>query len=312
MVGCSKRVQNFIDLVCNVMEAYTAALFVVDKHEKNGIKLYCCHSFSKQIDWDCRIFPGEGIVGWVYREQKSIPAHYFERSTTTLKFYKKDEEIKSLLAVPLPSKAGVLYVDTKKSYTLTEKKERILGHMALTAFSLVESVKEKEENGKLLNLLEISKNMDKIISMYGEKKEILRKGYEIIGKGLRLSTVLFVVPDHIVMCCEADAVNKKFRIREFDLSFFSYDGLLGWCIKREKKLVRERIVENKERSFILNRDESFGFFSNFVGIPMNIPNTDLKGGMGLVKKGAERWEKREIDIVSKLAQRLFLGWINGS
>ena len=312
MVGCSKRVQNFIDLVCNVMEAYTAALFVVDEHEKNGIKLCCCHSFSKQIDWDCRIFPGEGIVGWVYREQKSIPAHYFERSTTTLKFYKKDEKIKSLLAVPLPFKAGVLYVDTKKSYRLTEKEERILGHMALTAFSLVESVKEKEENKKLTNLLEISKKIDEIISTYGEKKTILRKGYEIIVKRLKLSTGLFVVPDHIVMCCESDAGMKNFRTREFDLSFFSYDGLLGWCIKKEKKLVRENIVGNKESSFILNRDDSFGFFSNFVGIPVNIPNTNLKGGMGLVKKGTERWEKREIDIVSKLAQRLFLGWINGS
>ena len=311
MAGCTKRVQAFIDLVCNVMEAYTVALFLVDEKEEKGVKLYCCRSFSKQIDWDRRIFPGEGIVGWVYREQKPIPAHYFERSTTTLRFYKKNEEIKSLLAVPLPMGTGVLYVDTKRSYTFTEEKEKILSHMALTAFSLIESVKEKEETKKISKLLKISNDIDEILSKKGERKEILVKGSEIIGKGMGLSTVLFVVPDHVVMCCEADAGIKKFNQREFGLNFFSYDGLLGWCIKREKKLVREKIIENRERSFILNKDESLGFFSNFLGIPMIIPNTPLKGGLGLVKKGVERWEKREIDTVSQLAQRLFLGWVNG-
>ena len=94
------KLKNLIELISNVMEAYTAAIFINDG--SGFLNLFIYESFSRDIIKGVRIEEGKGIIGWVSREKKNVLAKHFERDTTTLKFYNRDEEIKSLLATPLP------------------------------------------------------------------------------------------------------------------------------------------------------------------------------------------------------------------
>ena len=116
------------------MEGYTVALFLNKDEDKKNIYLYFYDSFSKEINNDCLLIDGEGLIGWVYRQQKTLIANNYERKTSTLKIYKKDENIKSLIVTPLPEKKGILYVDSKKSYSFTENKEKIFKQISFLIY----------------------------------------------------------------------------------------------------------------------------------------------------------------------------------
>ncbi len=126
-----ESIRDIIFLVSNVMEGYSVALFVADKEGENCLRLFCYDSFSKNIEKDCRLEKGEGLIGWVYREQKPLVVNNFDNDTSTLRLYTKNEDIKSFMAVPLPYKKGVLCVDSKKSYVFTEEKEKIFKQISI-------------------------------------------------------------------------------------------------------------------------------------------------------------------------------------
>jgi hypothetical protein len=302
----SKKLSEYLDLVSNVMEAYTAAVFTVADPQEKTLKIFSCRSFSKKIDPDCLLAPGEGFVSWVHREQKAVLVKHFDRSTTTLKFYREDEEIKSLLAVPLPDKEGVLYVDSKKSYRFTEEREKICHQLAATALALIRGEQEEEEKRVLDNLLAMSGEMDELLAREATREALLREGLEILSRRLRLDFAFFVVPEEIVHYCQPGARAGHFIHRTVPPGSFSRDGLLGWSIKNRKKIVRENISGAK--SFVLNKEESLGPFANFVGVPLCLPGGKKKGGVGLIRPPAASWQAREVDTAAAVAQRFFRFW----
>ncbi|MDA8163871.1 MAG: hypothetical protein M0017_02395 [Desulfobacteraceae bacterium] len=302
----SKKLSQYLDVVTNVMEAYTAALFTVADPQEKTLKIFSCRSFSKKIDPSCLLAPGEGFVSWVHREQKSVLVKNFDRSTTTLKFYREDEEIKSLLAVPLPDKEGVLYVDSKKSYRFTEEKEKICHQLAITALALIRGEQEEAEKRVVDNLLGLSDEMDELLGREGAREALLRDGLEIVSRRLGLDFAFFVVPEEVVHYCQPGARAGHYIHRTVPPSSFSRDGLLGWSIKNRKKIVREKISGAK--SFVLNKEESLGPFANFVGVPLSLPGGTKKGGVGLIRPPAATWHAREVDTAAAVAQRFFRVW----
>jgi hypothetical protein len=300
-------IRDFLDLVCNVMEAYTAALFAVENEEEKIIKIFSYRSFSKNIDGECCLSPGEGFVSWVQREQKSVLVNHFERSTTTLKFYKQDEEIKSLLAVPLPEQEGVLYVDSKKSYRFTEEREKICRQMAVTALALIRAEREGAIKRVLDNMLSFSGEMDMLLLREQTREGLLREALEILGRRLDLDFAFFVVPEEIVHYCQQGIRKGSYIHRTSPPVSFSRDGLLGWSIKNGKKIVREKIVPTT-KSFVLHKEESLGPFANFVGVPLFLPGAKRKGGVGLIKPAGSCWHALEVETAGNVVQRFFRKW----
>jgi hypothetical protein len=303
----SKKISAFLDMVSNVMEAYTAALFTAADHQEKTLKIFSYRSFSKKIDKECQLAPGEGFVSWVHREQKTVLVKHFNRSTTTLKFYLEDEEIKSLLAVPLPDKEGVLYVDSKKSYLFTEEKEKICHQLAATALALIRGEQVEEEKRILDNLLAFSCEMDGLLARKTNRETLLKEGLEIVSHRLGLYFAFFVVPEDIIHYCQPGIRTGQYIHRASPPSSFSRDGLLGWAIKNRKKIVRKKIPPGA-KAFVLNKEESLGPFANFVGVPFYLPGTRKAGGMGLIRPPAAIWHAREVETIAAVAQRFFQLW----
>ena len=135
------------------MEGYSVVLFVADKTREGSLRLFCYDSFSKNIDANCRLGSGEGLIGWVYRQQKPLVVNNFDNDTSTLRFYTTNEEIKSLMAVPLPDRNGVLCVDSKKSYIMTEEKEKIFKQISLVVAKYINKLKVEEEKISLKRMI---------------------------------------------------------------------------------------------------------------------------------------------------------------
>lgn len=302
-----KRIKNFMDLISNVMEAYTVILFTMDDKEKKIMKIHDFQSFSKDIDPLCRIGNGEGLVGWVLREQKKVVASNFDRNTTTLQFYKKNEDIKSLIAVPLRKESGVLYVDSKKGYRFTEEKEKIFQQIAINIEALLQIESENEEKNILKKYLSFHIEMNKLILFISSKEDFIEKFFILLFNILDIKKVFFVVPDKYVCFSEkgdyADNVIKK-----YDNNFYSEKSLLGWCLKYNKILSKRNIECDSDKVFIINKNEKFGENFNFIGIPLYIDNSNIYGCIGLTKNIDSKWDNQEIKILNNICLMFFREW----
>ena len=123
----SNQLLHLIDLIGNVADAHTVALF-----EAKGDKLEMREHFtlSHNLDRNVSILMGEGPIGLAAETLKPQLVENIETGFTGI--YKKPEELKGLLAVPVISEKllGVLVVDTKESYQISIKLQKILSNFA--------------------------------------------------------------------------------------------------------------------------------------------------------------------------------------
>ncbi len=177
MTNLARDLSSLITLVSNVMEAYSACLFLQNKKHKN-YQLTAYHSLSPHIIADASVEVGQGFMGWVLENNEPLSVNQFDRDTIVLGYYNRNEDIKSFMATPLPSSAnsGALAIDSKKSWCFTSKDQKILegfaqqfAYLADNALAAVQiehrsmnvsafgkylaSIRESESEDQLLNAI---------------------------------------------------------------------------------------------------------------------------------------------------------------
>ena len=107
-----QSLHQLIELTSNVTDAFTTALFVSDP-DKKMLSLAGYHSLSLNLDEKARIAYGDGPIGWVAENEKPYLEEFFPGNSSSLKLYKKKEDLKDFLAVPVMDDEllGVLAVE---------------------------------------------------------------------------------------------------------------------------------------------------------------------------------------------------------
>jgi diguanylate cyclase (GGDEF)-like protein len=115
--------ESLCQLIFNVYEAFTVALFV---REKECLKCLSSVTFAGSFDRS-RVVPVEGTLpGWVLKHNEPLVIPNFDKNEGTLGYYGETEDIKSFMGYPVDGE-GVLVVDTKKKWVFTDKEKKILG-----------------------------------------------------------------------------------------------------------------------------------------------------------------------------------------
>ena len=118
---------HLIELIGNVADAHTVALFIM---EPNGKHLVMREHFtlSQSLDRGAKIPIGKGPIGLVAQTRKSQLIENFDQNTRFLGIYKKNEELKNFIALPViyGEKVAVLAIDTKERYQFSIKLQKIL------------------------------------------------------------------------------------------------------------------------------------------------------------------------------------------
>lgn len=130
-------IDNFSELIFNVYEAFTVALFLKDEE-----RFRCLSSvtFARSFDRE-RTIPIEGTLpGWVLKHNEPLIIPNFDKDESTLGYYGSEEGIKSFMAYPLET-PGVIVVDSKKRYVFTDREKKLLGHFV----SMIGKELEKEK-----------------------------------------------------------------------------------------------------------------------------------------------------------------------
>ncbi len=238
---------NFIRLVANVFDSFTAALFI-RSDQGDDLRLVAWESLSPYIVPGCNIGIGQGLIGWVAREGKRLHATCFDRDTRTLGIYSRDIDIKAFLATPLPGGAGVLMVDSKNRYSFPEKKQRILEDCAIVASDLWSSWKSSRE-------LRFYSRWNKWRhGLSGEIEHLLASLKELLG--LKCGLVAFHERGNNIFIIKA-TIGLPQKVRLEGESFDMRKGLVGWLLRYKKHLILSRYGADKHKSYFLWPGEPF-------------------------------------------------------
>ncbi len=134
-------IDSFSELIFNVYEAFTVALFLKDEE-----RFRCLSSvtFAKSFD-NNRNIPIEGTLpGWVLKHDEPLIIPNFDKDESTLGYYGAEEGIKSFMAYPLEV-PGVIVVDSKKRYVFTDREKKLLGHFVTMIAKELEREKRSQE-----------------------------------------------------------------------------------------------------------------------------------------------------------------------
>lgn len=111
-----KVLDLIIQKAIQVVEAERGSLMLFD-HETEELYIKSSVCLSKKTVSAVRIKPGEGIAGWVFKEDKPLLIKEGAKDPRFKKFNKTKEELRSIISIPLKIKdqiVGVINVDNKR------------------------------------------------------------------------------------------------------------------------------------------------------------------------------------------------------
>jgi len=146
----------------NILDAYSCFIFLPSSLIKslfrsdgrltgvqdNSLFLAGAHSLCQDLVSPCVVRSEDSLVGWVASHNKSILLAPFERESSIIGTYRKEQELKSLLAIPftVPSAhsgqplnlSGVILCDSKKSFAFTKLQSKLLEELGLEASTIIQ------------------------------------------------------------------------------------------------------------------------------------------------------------------------------
>ncbi len=185
-IRVKKEFQDFIALISNIFETYTTALFIYNE-DKSEVKLAYYYSLSNNVKPNYTFKIDKNLKFWIKDLKKPLPLKDNTESIYKIfiDIYKKKENIKLLFAVPVDNFKGILYVDTKKSYTLAEKHQKLLIHCAKIVSHLLNIEEAAKEIKLTLNYYDFAKKLrfeiDKLISENIDINSLMERLSELLN-----------------------------------------------------------------------------------------------------------------------------------
>ena len=292
---------HLIDLIGNVADAHTTALFGLTKD-----KLVMREHFtlSRHLNRNIVIKIGEGPIGLAAQTLKPQLMEHIDSDIGRI--YKKPENLKGFLAIPVIGEdlLGVLIVDSKESYQITIKLQKILSNFAeQIAWHL-----HQEKHGAILNN---APNLQELNSYCRFLAESPNRSY-VADRLTQIPSAIISYKSIAVTWFEEN--HKEARI--IGHTGFTHDlsktvvhfgkGLVGSCAKNRSPLL---FRFNPERKTILfSEEEKTEDLSSAVVLPIQL-NETLYGVLLVGSALPEELTHADLDklslIVSAAASALF-------
>ncbi|MBI5179034.1 MAG: GGDEF domain-containing protein [Nitrospinae bacterium] len=289
---------EFIQLVCNVMEAYTVAFLSYDP-AADELTLRSHFSLGNTINPRVTIRSGQGMIGWVAKERKPLAAKEFSHDATTLKLYTTQEDIKSFLAVPVMDRErlmGVLTVDSKRQYVFTPKHQKVMADFASALARLAvrhERVRELTHEAACIDAV-----ADVVKEMAASERlsHIVRILHANVGKLVEHSGFIFALksPEEGVFNIIPAPAETDDDIKKIPLHLDQ--SLMGWVIRKNQPLNHHDVSQSQHG---LNVGIAVEGIRSFLGVPM-VVRREVIGALGVVGSKVRAFTTADMKILSIL------------
>ena len=257
----SNPYQPLVNLLSNILEAYTTAFFIFDERNRQ-LNLAAMLSLSKFIPTQISLpLEGSGILAQVQKAGQTIHLDKLHEVTSsiphTLPFYREGEShIKGLYAVPVAGGAGILYVDTKYGWGFNHKQQKWIIEFAELLGGLLKNREAEDRQENYAKIFEVLNRLD----------EVAFKGYALDNYcGLFATEWSHILGMDYGFLVLRDPEKKNYRILGCTAntprslvtqSFSAKNGLIGWVLQNQKNLLIMRLNPSTSDHYLFSPGEN--------------------------------------------------------
>lgn len=229
--------QSYLDqilcIICNVFDAHSTVLFLQTGDDQYRINSF--FSLSDAIRHDVVITSGTGLTGWIIRNNKPLLVNNFDRAKGYLGYYATGEEseIRAFMGCPLDHGLGALCLDSKRTYSFSDKDQKILHQFVGLLNTLVAEFRRLTaactEQRFYQGLKLLCELREKLTSWLGYLTSFL----DILSSITGFSHCFLAVCDAQGSFFSVESSNKDLILGCDELSqqFTMENGLIGWVFR---------------------------------------------------------------------------------
>jgi signal transduction protein with GAF and PtsI domain len=285
--------QSLVDLLSNILEAHTAAFFLVDS-KKRQFNLAAAHSLSRHIS-DSISVPIEqsGILSQVHKAGQMIhldKIHDISMALPpTLPFYREGgSDIKGLLIVPVGEGEGLLYVDTKYSWGFNHKQQKWIVQIAELLHELLQQQDSIARQKSFDRIWDLWQRLDHFNYKGSTFQDYCQLVVEECARFLGTEYGLLVIKEPSDTTFRLLAATSNIPQSYFHQSFDLQQGLIGWILRNAKPLLIPRLNADSPEHFLLSTRENLPHQGTFWGLPAASP-TGFAVSLAFLSRGALEW-----------------------
>lgn len=297
---------SLVDLVSNVTDAYTAALFL--PQESGGVlKLRAVHTLSDHLRKDLEIHVGQGLIGWVAERGDPLHSTEFKHDLSALGIYHTEEGIKSFMAVPVATLegTGVLSIDSKRQYVFTPKVQKVLAGFAEQVSRKLEKTDVYRQIGRQGITLDTLRDYAAPIANCQDVETVLDAACNIPKRLLDYDLAALVKrdPGENVFTVARSLTHSQALPTGHSVALDH--SLAGWVLEKAETLHLPTIKDELQEACLFHPDEPHMPIGAFLGIPLKI-GEDILGMLAFARKEPGGFDSREI-AAAELLQGLISG-----
>lgn len=266
--------QHFIrivlGLICSIFEAYSCVLFLKDK--KNNYKLASYFSLGDHINRQSTLEPGQGLVGWIIKNNQPLLINQFDRQGNWLGYYNHEAEIqiKTFMGCPLDKGQGALCLDSKKTYSFSTKDQKILHQFVQVLETWLDSKQHQKRNEQGYNYYNCLQLIRKIQKKNPRWSNFLDKFLRTVSLYTNFSYCLLATRDERGEGFFLEGWNKPIfhKLENHKQKFSINSSLIGWVFKNHT-YVSTAEKESKAATIpIFEKKHKAPYFQSVVCLPL--------------------------------------------
>ena len=297
----SNLLSHLIDLIGNVADAHTTALFGLTKDK---LMMREHFTLSRHLNRDIVIKIGEGPIGLAAQTLKPQLIEHIDSDIGGI--YKKPENLKGFLAVPVVAEdlLGVLIIDTKESYQISIKLQKTLLNFAEQIAWHLHQEKHRTITNDMPSLQELN-SYCKFLAESPNRSSVADRLIQIPAAIISFKSIAVIWFEENQK--EGRIISHRGFTHDLSETVVHFGkGLVGSCAKNRSPLL---LRFNSERKTILfSEDEKTEDLSSAVALPIQF-NETLYGVLLVGSASPEELIHADLDklslIVSAAASALF-------
>jgi len=269
----SSCLETITSVVCSVFDAYSSVLFLP---RKNGQDFYVAAHFSlgDEVDNQAIIEPGKGLVGWIIRNKRPLLINDFDRKRNRLGYYKskQEERIKAFMGCPLRSGEGALCLDSKRTYSFSEKDQKILDLFSILIARFQSDACQAEQNMAEHTLYQGLKAVHALRHKHPRWSDYLRRFLELTAATTGFEYAFFAARDERGESYFLEGFNRMPAQSEeiFKTRFPIKSGIIGWVFNNQSPVYVNEQNTGPAGASLFGKDLKTPKFNSVVCLPLKI------------------------------------------
>lgn len=229
---------RLLESIGSVFDAYSVVLFC--RNSSGNFDLSSSFSLGNSITQGMSIESGQGLVGWILKNNSPLAVEKFDQKKSFLGYYgsEQDEEIKVFVGCPLPGGQGALCMDSKKTYAFTSKDQRVLSLFAQVVGAIITDVGQSGVCSREQELYRILQQVYGLRETHPKWTEFLQRYLALVAGASGYEYSFLVVSDewghnYLMEGCNKPFMPETVSVRQ---TFSTGSGLLGWVFKKNQPI----------------------------------------------------------------------------